>query len=233
MIVASGAPAAGAPAAGALSSPSVPSSRRPSRPRGLPGPQAGPPFSVIVLGDPDSAAAAQADSALRAVGAADVRYATSPADLLRRIPIPAEVGVGVLCRSTRDEPMLQLVAQLRQRGWRRLIVACADADESVVRVAIAAKVRCLLRRPEAPSGTRGPHVPAPSDRASVGVHELSAREVQVLQAVADGHTNNEIGELLGLSGLTVKSHLARIGRKAGTGDRAEMVALTMRAGVIR
>ena len=33
--------------------------------------------------------------------------------------------------------------------------------------------------------------------------------------------------------LTVKSHLARIARKLGTGDRAEMVALAMRAGVIR
>ena len=43
----------------------------------------------------------------------------------------------------------------------------------------------------------------------------------------------EIGDLLGLSALTVKSHLARIARKLGTGDRAEMVALAMRAGVIR
>ncbi len=38
---------------------------------------------------------------------------------------------------------------------------------------------------------------------------------------------------LSLSALTVKSHLSRIGRKLGTGDRAQMVALAMRAGVIR
>src|SRR3712207_7679149 len=42
-----------------------------------------------------------------------------------------------------------------------------------------------------------------------------------------------IGEALNLSALTVKSHLSRIGRKLGTGDRAQMVALAMRAGVIR
>jgi DNA-binding CsgD family transcriptional regulator len=30
----------------------------------------------------------------------------------------------------------------------------------------------------------------------------------------------------------VKSHLARIARKVGTGDRAEMVMLSLRAGVI-
>jgi DNA-binding NarL/FixJ family response regulator len=63
--------------------------------------------------------------------------------------------------------------------------------------------------------------------------ELSAREVEVLQLVADGQSNKEIGEALSLSALTVKSHLSRIGRKLGTGDRAQMVALAMRAGVIR
>ena len=55
----------------------------------------------------------------------------------------------------------------------------------------------------------------------------------MLRLVADGRSNKEIGETLGLSALTVKSHLARIARKLGTGDRAEMVALAMRAGVIR
>jgi DNA-binding NarL/FixJ family response regulator len=46
-------------------------------------------------------------------------------------------------------------------------------------------------------------------------------------------SNKQIGEELGLSALTVKSHLARIARKLGTGDRAEMVAMAMRGGVIR
>ena len=63
--------------------------------------------------------------------------------------------------------------------------------------------------------------------------ELSAREIEVLQLVADGQSNKEIGEALNLSALTVKSHLSRIGRKVATGDRAQMVALAIRAGVIR
>ena len=69
--------------------------------------------------------------------------------------------------------------------------------------------------------------------AAEGVAELSGREIEVLRLVADGQSNKEIGDQLGLSALTVKSHLARIARKLGTGDRAEMVALAMRAGVIR
>jgi DNA-binding CsgD family transcriptional regulator len=63
--------------------------------------------------------------------------------------------------------------------------------------------------------------------------DLDAREVQLLQLVADGKSNKEIGEGLNLSVLTVKAHLSRIGGKLGTGDRATMVALAMRSGVIR
>jgi DNA-binding NarL/FixJ family response regulator len=62
--------------------------------------------------------------------------------------------------------------------------------------------------------------------------ELTAREISVLKLVADGRTNRLIGEELGLSALTVKSHLARISRKLGTGDRAELVAISIRGGVL-
>ena len=61
--------------------------------------------------------------------------------------------------------------------------------------------------------------------------DLTAREISVLKLVADGRTNRLIGEDLGLSALTVKSHLARISRKLGTGDRAELVAISIRGGV--
>jgi DNA-binding NarL/FixJ family response regulator len=62
--------------------------------------------------------------------------------------------------------------------------------------------------------------------------ELSARELEVLELVADGRTNKRIAEELSLSALTVKSHLARISRKLGTGDRSHLVAIAMRAGIL-
>ena len=70
-------------------------------------------------------------------------------------------------------------------------------------------------------------------RGGVGTDDLSVREIQVVQLVAEGNSNKSIGDELGLSALTVKSHLARIARKLGTGDRAEMVARAMRAGLVR
>ncbi|TGY84933.1 response regulator transcription factor, partial [Cellulomonas shaoxiangyii] len=73
----------------------------------------------------------------------------------------------------------------------------------------------------APARPAPPLPPAP-------LADLSARELSVLARVAEGRTNRLIGEELGLSALTVKSHLARISRKLGTGDRAELVAIAIR-----
>jgi DNA-binding CsgD family transcriptional regulator len=86
----------------------------------------------------------------------------------------------------------------------------------------------------APSRTTGSAAGTQRPRAArlVGADGLSGREVEVLQLVSAGRSNKEIGEALGLSALTVKSHLARIARKLGTGDRAEMVVVAMRAGVV-
>jgi DNA-binding NarL/FixJ family response regulator len=77
-----------------------------------------------------------------------------------------------------------------------------------------------------------PPVPATPAPAPAPMRSLSDREIEVLRLVAEGRSNKAIGETMGLSALTVKSHLARIARKLGTGDRAGMVAVAMRTGII-
>uniref|UniRef100_UPI0018D0DAA8 response regulator transcription factor n=1 Tax=Streptomyces clavuligerus TaxID=1901 RepID=UPI0018D0DAA8 len=85
--------------------------------------------------------------------------------------------------------------------------------------------------PRPPARTaRGSRPGAPSHPG--GYRELSGREVEVLRLVAEGQSNKAIGVSMGLSALTVKSHLARIARKLGTGDRAGMVAVALRTGII-
>ena len=115
-----------------------------------------------------------------------------------------------------DGSGIGLLHDLKTQGWARTVVISATADPYTVRAALAAGVRALVVAGRAPA--------APAARPS-GSEGLSAREIEVLQLVADGQSNKEIGTALGLSALTVKSHLARIARKLGTGDRAEMVAL--------
>jgi DNA-binding CsgD family transcriptional regulator len=61
---------------------------------------------------------------------------------------------------------------------------------------------------------------------------LTPREREVLLAVAEGRTTNEIADTLGLSPATVKTHLDRIFSKTDTVHRAAAVARALRQGWI-
>jgi two-component system response regulator NreC len=61
---------------------------------------------------------------------------------------------------------------------------------------------------------------------------LSKRELQVLELVADGLTNTEIGENLGISPKTVARHRERIMGKLDLHSCAELVKFAIRTGLI-
>lgn len=62
---------------------------------------------------------------------------------------------------------------------------------------------------------------------------LTPREIQVLSLVATGLSNEEIAGRLFVSKATAKTHMARIGAKLGIGDRAAMVAIGFRRGLLK
>ncbi|MGQ0623445.1 MAG: response regulator transcription factor [Sporichthyaceae bacterium] len=61
---------------------------------------------------------------------------------------------------------------------------------------------------------------------------LSGHERSILELVAEGLTNREIGTRLHLSHYTVKDYLTRIMRKLGTRSRAETVARAVQQGLL-
>src|SRR5262249_24969469 len=65
-----------------------------------------------------------------------------------------------------------------------------------------------------------------------GLERLSAREREVLQLLALGHTNHQIGERLHLSVKTVDTYRSRLGSKLGLRTRAELVRYAMEAGLM-
>jgi DNA-binding NarL/FixJ family response regulator len=67
----------------------------------------------------------------------------------------------------------------------------------------------------------------------VGEDRVTDREIQVLECVAAGRHNREIGERLFISEETVKVHLKRIMAKLGARDRTHAVAIANRRGVVR
>jgi two-component system response regulator DegU len=61
---------------------------------------------------------------------------------------------------------------------------------------------------------------------------LTAREIEVLQLLAFGHTNRDIAEKLFISPDTVKTHLEHIFEKLGASDRTAAVAEALRRRLI-
>lgn len=61
---------------------------------------------------------------------------------------------------------------------------------------------------------------------------LTGREAQVLHAVVDGKTNQEIGLLLGISEKTVEKHLEGVFTKLGVASRVEAAVHAVREGLV-
>lgn len=59
---------------------------------------------------------------------------------------------------------------------------------------------------------------------------LTRRETQILNYIANGHTNKQIAYILRISEQTIKNHVSAILRKLHANDRAHAVALAMRDG---
>ncbi len=74
-------------------------------------------------------------------------------------------------------------------------------------------------------------VPLPV-RPQPGVPALTSRELEVLEGMARGKSNAQIGRELYLSEDTIKTHARRLFRKMGAADRAQAVALGFRWGLL-
>ncbi len=73
----------------------------------------------------------------------------------------------------------------------------------------------------------------PPGSAAAGAAQLSRRELDVVQHVAQGLSNAEIAGRLYLSEATVKSHVARILAKLGLRDRVQIVIFAYETGITR
>lgn len=75
---------------------------------------------------------------------------------------------------------------------------------------------------------------APLDAAGRPTLEmLSRREVEVLSHMGHGPSNADLADLLFVSESTIKTHISRLLMKTGSRDRAQLVALAYRSGLVR
>jgi|GEM_PF-6875990 len=95
----------------------------------------------------------------------------------------------------------------------------------------------LLQQPmkkehEAEVDDRSKALQSTSDVHSVMADKLTARELEILQLIADGFSNKEIGDQLYVSEATVKSHVYKIYQKLQVKRRAQAVSVAREINLI-
>ncbi len=112
-----------------------------------------------------------------------------------------------------------LVQRAMQAGAIGYLLKNASIDEMADAVRAAHEGQPVL----APEATRA--LINAARRTPMQSYNLTPRELQVLQLMAQGLTNREIGEELVLSRSTVKFHVSSILSKMGVATRTEAAAL--------
>ena len=64
------------------------------------------------------------------------------------------------------------------------------------------------------------------------INPLTKREVEIIKLIADGNSNTQIGELLGISHRTVDTHRTNIRNKIGVSNLAGMIKYALKSNYI-
>ena len=159
----------------------------------------------------------------------------SPDVSLMDLRMPGLDGVGAIEAIKADQPAAHI-----------LVLTTYDSDADILRAIEAGATGYLLKdtpREELFRAIRaaasGESVLAPTVAARLmtrmrapAEENLSAREIEVLQLVARGASNKEVGKALHISTATVKTHLIHIYNKLGVADRTAAVTTALEKGII-
>jgi DNA-binding NarL/FixJ family response regulator len=110
---------------------------------------------------------------------------------------------------------------LKSAADRDLVEACRAAmrgEPFLYPAAIAALIRDYLDR-----AGRGDATPT---------DPLTARELEIVKLVAEGHTSDEIAEALVIAKKTVEHHRSHILEKLGMRDRVDLTRYAIRRGLV-
>ena len=126
------------------------------------------------------------------------------------------------------EPSRAWTAQTRRAGIQAVLRKDATAPELVAAIAATA-AGLLVLHPDALQAIPSPMSVFPGASGSTA---LTPREVEILEAMAEGMSNRRIAARLAISRYTVKFHVASILGKLGAASRTEAVTLGVRQGII-
>ncbi|MGD9791306.1 MAG: response regulator [Phycisphaerales bacterium] len=124
--------------------------------------------------------------------------------------VRSAIAIGASGYVNKSAADTELISAIRAVAKGRVFVDVGDA----------ATLESILASPTPPSAGKSP------------VDTLSEREREVLQQVAKGYTNQQIADDIGLSVKTVESYRARLMKKLGLKERADLVRLALEMGLL-
>lgn len=154
-----------------------------------------------------------------------------------------------------DQPALETVRQIKKVSPRSqiIMVTSHEGDEYVVPMTQAGAISYILkdtspedlvravRKAAAGESTISPRVAkalvsvvkrARASRENQFHEDLTDREMEVLQCIAEGMSNLDIAARLGISEKTVKSHVGNILSKLYLTDRTQVAVYAWREGLV-
>lgn len=134
---------------------------------------------------------------------------------------------GYLLKGAEAEKIVDSIKEVRQGG-------------SVIQPSLARALLRHFRMPEngpPPPGSLKSEEEAEKERQGniplpTGRRQLTERELECLQIIAKGLSNNEAARVLGLSKATIRTHLEHIYQKLDVTNRVEAVTEGIRQGII-
>ena len=184
----------------------------------------------IINHEPDLIVVAEASNGVEAVAAFE-RY--RPDVTLLDLRMPVMEGV-------------EAVRQIRERDAHAKVIVLTtyDTDEDISRALKAGAKAYILKDIAADRLIECIHdvlagktylAPQAAAKLAEGVTrvQLTPRELGTLRLIADGKSNKEIANELGISERTVKTHLGHLFEKLGVTSRTEAVKIAMRRGLVR
>jgi len=194
-------------------------------------------LAAILSTQPDFQVAAQAGSGAEAISKA---VAYQPDVLLLDLEMPDMDGVEVLKQLRARDPGLRAIIftafdaderilQAVQAGAQGYLLKGAPRDELFRAIRVVSEGGSLLQPMVASKLiARLQHASQPASPAT----DLTGREMEVLQQLKLGRTNQEIADVLVITERTVKFHVSSILAKLGADNRTEAVALAAQQGLI-
>ncbi|QES49366.1 DNA-binding response regulator [Streptomyces venezuelae] len=194
---------------------------------------------ALLASEPSITVVAEADNGREAVA---LVAALAPDVVLMDLRMPVMDGVA----ATAEIMAGPAGPGTRPAGTRVLILTTYDTDAEIERAVEAGAIGYLLKDTTREqlveairSAARGETVLAPrvAERLVARMRRpapvvLTAREVDVLTAVADGLSNADIGRRLVIAEATVKTHLLRVFAKLDVSDRTHAVVVAMDHGLL-